>query len=298
MAKIITVFGGVGNQGGATVEALLKRGNKYKIRVATRDPNSDKAKALAQKGIEIVKASYDDYPSVVAALKGPYGAWYITNFWEFMNPAKEIELGTNVAKAAKEAGIQHLVFSSLGSAREFGIDLPPFEDKVDIEHNIRQLGVPHTFVNVTLYLNNFLSFGKPQKYDPNGPYIISFPVGPSGVTVIDNADVGECFAQVFDNRDTYLNKKIGIAAQTVHSTQEVVDAFNEVFAPHKFASGGDIEAFRKATEKTGLTFYNMYLYYIKSKNTHFDVELTKKLNPQAKTLKQFLIANKDKFGFQ
>jgi len=297
MAKIITVFGGVGAQGGSVVQALLKRGNKYKIRVATRDVNSEKAKALAKQGVDIVNASYDDYPSLVAALKGAHGAWFITSFWEVKDPAKEIAQGANVAKAAKETGLQHLVFSTLGSTREFGIDLPPFEDKVDIEHVIRQSGVPHSFVNVTLYLNNFLTFGKPQKYDPNGPYVIAFPVGAHGITVIDNADVGECFAKVFDDREAYLGKKIGIAAETVKSAQQVVDTFNEVFAPAKFASGGDLEAFRKATESMGPTFYNMYNYYNKSHNTHFDVELTHKLNPNAKTLKQFLIANKDKFSF-
>jgi len=280
------------------VSALLARGgDKYKVRLATRDVNSEKAKALAAKGVEIVNASYDDYPSLVNALKGAYGAWFITTIWEVKDPAKEIAQGTNVAKAAKESGLQHLVFSSLGTAREFGIDLPAFEDKVDIENVIRGLGIPHTFVNVAWYFNNLITFGKPQKFDPNGPYVVAVPIGPHGLPGIANSDVGEIFAQIFDHREEYLNKKIGIASVMLKDTQEIADAFNEVFAPAKFVAVSDFEAFRKATEGFGPTMYNMYKYYDRSKNSGYDVELSRKLNPKAQTLKEFLLANKSTAGF-
>jgi len=299
MAKVITVFGGVGAQGSAVVKALLQRGDKYAVRVATRDVNSDKAKALAAQGVTLVKASYDDYASTLAAVTGAYGVWFITSFWDTRVREKELEQGGNVAKAAKAAGVQHLVFSSLGSPREYGLNQVAFENKVDIEHHIRELGVPHTFVNVAWYLNNFESFAKPQKYDPNGPYVIALPIGAHGMHAINNADVGEVFARVFDERDAYLGRKIAVAGTLIASTQQVADAFSAVFAPAKFVAQSDFEAFKAATAASfGDVFHNMYKFYDLSHASPFDVTLTKTLNPNTVTsVTDYLVANKAKFTF-
>jgi len=294
---VITVFGGLGAQGGSVVDALLKR-SAYKVRVATRDVNSEKAKAAAAKGCELVNAAYDDYASLVKALTGAHGAWFITTFWEVKDPAKEIAQGAAVAKASKEVGLKHLVFSSLDSPKKFGVSQIAFEDKIDIEAEIVKSGVPHTFVDVAWYLNNLESFAGPKKFDPNGPYVIAIPIGPNGMYAINNSDVGEVFAKVFDNRDEYLNKKIHVAGLKVGSTQEFADAFNEVFAPHKFVASSDFEGFKKATAAFGDAFYNMYHFYDVSKGGQFDVGLTKKLNPNTITsIKDYLIKNKAKFNF-
>jgi uncharacterized protein YbjT (DUF2867 family) len=297
MSKVITVFGGLGAQGSSVVDALLKRA-AYKVRVATRDVNSEKAKAAAAKGAELVNAAYDDYPSLVNALKGAHGAWFITTFWEVKDSAKEIAQGAAVAKAAKEVGLNHLVFSSLDSPKKVGVTQIAFEDKVDIENEIIKTGVPYTFVDVAWYLNNLESFAGPKKFDPNGPYVIAIPIGPHGLFAINNSDVGEVFAKVFDNREEYLNKKIHIAGLKAASTQDFADAFNEVFAPHKFVAVSDFEGFKQATAAFGDAFYNMYHYYDVAKGGSFDVELTKKLNPNTITsVKDYLIKNKAKFNF-
>jgi len=300
---LITVFGGTGVQGSSVVRALLdtSRDGKYKVRVAARDPSKEKGKGVASlPGVEVVQASYDDYPSLVAAMKGAHGAWFVTSFWEKMDMKHEVGQGVNVAKAAKEVGLQHLVFSTLETPKKYGatFDLPPFETKVAIEEEIKKIGVPFTFVNVALYLNNFETFARPQKLDPNGPSVIALPIGPHGVHMINNADVGPCFAHVFDHLDEFKNKKIGISGMLVKSTQEIADAFNEVFTPAKFIAQSDFEAFRQAVEKTMPVAYGMYKGYDLSKGADFDVAWTRSVNPHAiKSIKEYLVANKDKFTF-
>ena len=73
--KIIAVMGATGAQGGAVVDALLTVPEQFAIRAITRNPESEKAKALIAKGCEVVKADADDVPSMVAAFSGAYGAF-------------------------------------------------------------------------------------------------------------------------------------------------------------------------------------------------------------------------------
>ena len=60
----ITVTGATGSQGGAVVQAILKRG-KFRVRAVTRNPESSAAKALASQGCEVVKADMTDEASLV-----------------------------------------------------------------------------------------------------------------------------------------------------------------------------------------------------------------------------------------
>src|SRR5260370_32405044 len=69
----ITVIGATGQQGGAVIGALLK--HRIPIRAVTRNPNGDKARALVQRGVEVVRADLEDVDSVRAALDGPAAAF-------------------------------------------------------------------------------------------------------------------------------------------------------------------------------------------------------------------------------
>jgi NAD(P)-dependent dehydrogenase (short-subunit alcohol dehydrogenase family) len=75
MAKqVIAVVGGTGGQGGGVVDALLASG-KFTVRVASRNPLSDAAKALANSGVEVIKADLLDAASEVGrAVAAAFGA--------------------------------------------------------------------------------------------------------------------------------------------------------------------------------------------------------------------------------
>ncbi len=95
--KIIAVVGATGAQGGGLVRAILADpSGGFAVRALTRDVNSDKAKALARLGAEVVAANVDDVESMKRAFKGAHGAYCVTFFWDHFSPDRE-----------KAAGAQH-----------------------------------------------------------------------------------------------------------------------------------------------------------------------------------------------
>src|SRR5262245_16363135 len=130
MSKLVVISGATGQQGGAVIRALAGKG--FTLRALTRDPNSDKAKAVAaETGAELVKAELDDESSVSGALNGAWGAFAVQNTWTAGVEGEEAQ-GHRFAKLAREAGVQHYVYTSVGSAdRQTGI--PHFDNKSRVE---------------------------------------------------------------------------------------------------------------------------------------------------------------------
>src|SRR3972149_2074819 len=105
--KIIAVLGATGSQGGGLVRAILSDKNGgFTVRAVTRDVNSDKAKALAKAGAEVVAADVDDEESLKRAFTGAYGAFCVTFYWEHFSPEKEFAQASAMARAAKSAGVK------------------------------------------------------------------------------------------------------------------------------------------------------------------------------------------------
>jgi len=150
----ILVTGATGQQGGAVARELLTHG--HKVRAMTRKPSGGDAKALAALGAEIVQGDLDDAPSLQRAVQGVWGLFAVQNTWE-AGVAREETQGKQVAEIAKKAGIQHYVYSSVGSAdRRTGI--PHFDNKWRVEETVRGLGLPsHTIVRPVFFMENFLS---------------------------------------------------------------------------------------------------------------------------------------------
>jgi len=94
--KIIAVAGATGAQGGGLVHAIMAdQGGPFTARALTRKPNSDKARALAALGAEIVPADADDAASLLSAFHGAHCAYCVTFFWEHMKPEKELAQARN-----------------------------------------------------------------------------------------------------------------------------------------------------------------------------------------------------------
>ncbi len=151
---VILVTGATGQQGGAVALHLLTKG--YKVRAMTRKPEGEKARALAARGAEIVRADLDDPQSLERALEGAWGVFAVQNTWE-AGVAREEEQGKRLAKLAREKGVQHYVYTSVGSAhRRTGI--PHFDNKWRIEEIIRALKFPsYTMLRPVFFMDNFLS---------------------------------------------------------------------------------------------------------------------------------------------
>ena len=119
-SKVIAVLGATGAQGGGLVKSILEDSTgEFKVRALTRNANSDSAKALSDLGAEVVEVDLDNYESLVKSFSGAYGVYAVTFFWEHFSPEKEIAQVESIAKAAKESGVEHLVWSTLEDTRKW-----------------------------------------------------------------------------------------------------------------------------------------------------------------------------------
>jgi len=116
MTKLITIFGSTGNQGGSVVRAILAHpelSRSWRIRGITRDPSKPNAVELSQQGVQMVAADLSSKSSILQAIRGSDAVFGVTNYWEKGTLEFEVMQGKNLADAAKEAGISHLIWSSL-----------------------------------------------------------------------------------------------------------------------------------------------------------------------------------------
>jgi len=158
MAKgIISVIGGTGLQGGGVVNALLAQG-EFKVRVASRNPLSEAARALAARGVEVVGADLLDPGSLAAAFKGAYGAFLVTNFWDPAQGAPVEDIGAASVAAARKAGVEHLIWSTLPDAEKLTggrRKVMHFSGKAHVDAVVRSAGFArHTFVQAPNVLSN------------------------------------------------------------------------------------------------------------------------------------------------
>ncbi len=150
----ILVTGATGQQGGAIARELLANG--FPVIAMTRKPKSDAANALQQLGAEIVQGDLDDSASLEKAVRGMWGVFAVQNTWE-AGVVKEEEQGKRFAKIARSTGVQHFVYSSVGSAhRNTGI--PHFDNKWRVEETVRDLGFPsYTIIRPAFFMENLIS---------------------------------------------------------------------------------------------------------------------------------------------
>ena len=158
--KIIAVVGATGAQGGGLVRAILADPNGgFSARAITRNTSSEKAQALAKAGAEVVAADIDNQASLAAALKGAYGAYFVTFFWEHFSPEKEQAEIRTMAAAAKAADLKHVIWSTLEDSRQWiplsdnrmptlmgKYKVPHFDAKGESNKFFTEMGVPTTFL--------------------------------------------------------------------------------------------------------------------------------------------------------
>jgi uncharacterized protein YbjT (DUF2867 family) len=196
-----------GNQGGAVARALVDQG--FKLRGLTRNPDSDKAREVAKLGIEMVKGDLDDASSVKAALNGAWGTFAVQNTWE-AGVAKEEEQGKAFARIAREAGVQHFVYTSVGSAhRKTGI--PHFENKWRIEEVVRGLEFPsHVILRPVFFMENL-----PSPWFLQGDSLVTALNPETKLQMVAVEDIGRIGAQAFIHADKLRGRGIDLAGDEV-----------------------------------------------------------------------------------
>ncbi|KAI0536775.1 NmrA-like family protein [Xylaria digitata] len=231
--RIITVFGATGNQGGAIVDQFLndpKLNNTWVVRGVTRDISKDSAKRLASKGAEVVAADLNDKPSLIKAIAGSDTVFGVTNYWEKLDMQLEEQQGRNIADAAKEAGVKHLIWSSLLDITKLTNGkysrVYHFDSKAHVEEYVRALGIPATFFMPGFYMPN-IPGGMFSKQGEN--WIFSLPIAStSPIPLYNPADTGKYIKAIVENKEALLGKRF-LAATEYLTAQEVVDTFKSVF---------------------------------------------------------------------
>ncbi|QSZ37491.1 hypothetical protein DSL72_008589 [Monilinia vaccinii-corymbosi] len=234
--KVIVVFGATGAQGGSVVQSILsdpKLKESWTVRGVTRDVTKPSAKKLEALGAETVAADLNDAESLKAALKGAYAVFAVTNFWESQSADVEKKQGAAIADAAKEAGVQHFIWSSLLDITELSKGALPkvthFDSKAHIEEYIRQIGIPATFFLPGFYMSNIPGQMLLQM-PPDNKWKLAFPIPASSpVPLLATVeDTGKFVKGILLNREKVLGKRI-YGATKYYTLTEILDEFKEQF---------------------------------------------------------------------
>ncbi|UCH54073.1 MAG: NmrA/HSCARG family protein [Pseudomonadota bacterium] len=212
--KLVLVTGATGQQGGAVARELLA--HNYAVRAVTRNPKGDKAQALATLGATVVQGDYEDSASMKRALEGVWGAFSVQNTWE-AGVVKEEQQGKQFAELAKQAGVQHFVYSSVGSAhRKTGI--PHFDNKWRIEETVRKLGFPsHVILRPVFFMENWISPWFKPAID-NGQLAIGLKPD-TVLQMIAVADIGKYGRWAFDHAQQLNGKALDLAGDALTMPQ-------------------------------------------------------------------------------
>jgi uncharacterized protein YbjT (DUF2867 family) len=278
--KLIAVTGATGQQGGAVARKLLSDG--WMVRALTRDVDKPAAQELASLGAEVVPGDMDNRAELEAAFKDVYGVFSVQNYWlPNVGFDGEIRQGKNVADAAKAAGMQHLVYSSVGAAHR-GMGQKHFESKYIIEQYIKSLNVPFTILRPAFFMNNH---NWSRAYILNGTFSGMGLRPEKKVQSIAVEDIGVFAAIVFANREKYLGQTLELAGDEL-TEAETADTFAKVIGrPVKLAPPGGNPRRRSDEEMTAMfNFFNGEAY-------DANIPSLRKIHPGLLTLEKFLRKN-------
>ncbi|HQR17662.1 MAG TPA: NmrA/HSCARG family protein [Gemmatimonadales bacterium] len=209
--KTVLITGATGQQGGAIINALT--GSGLRLVGMTRKLESPAALALKKKGVTLVQGDLDDPESLKKALAGAWGVFAVQNTWE-AGVEKEEEQGKRVATLAKEAGVQHFVYSSVGSAHR-ATGIPHFENKWRIEQTVRALGFPsHVILRPVFFMENMVS-----AWFLNGDKIYSGLRPDTVLQMIAVRDIGVYGARAFTDAERLNRREIDLAGDALTMTE-------------------------------------------------------------------------------
>jgi uncharacterized protein YbjT (DUF2867 family) len=230
--RIIAVIGATGAQGGGLVRATLAdRLGPFAVRAITRKPDSEKARALAALGVEVVAGDADDPSSLRAAFSGAHGVYCVTNFWEHLDPERELAQATAMARAAKAAGVAHVIWSTLEDTRSSiplgdprlptlkgKYKVPHFDAKGEADAVFAKESAPTTFLNAAFYWENFIFFGMGPR-TVNGQLVLALPLGGGKLPGIAAEDIGRCAYGVFRRGPEMAGKRVGVAGEILSGAE-------------------------------------------------------------------------------
>lgn len=296
---LITITGVLGKQGRSVAHTLLASG-RYRVRGITRRIDSPEALRLAAQGMELVSIPLapGNQNAFRDAFRGSEGVFLLTP--NIAPPAShEFELGREMADAAVDAGVRHIVFSSLENVDQISggkLFAPHFTDKARIEAYIRTLPVVSSFIYMAFFYTNLIEFYMPTLQDDTLVFPIYLPENFHAPFVDPLTATGPAVLALLSNPEMYAGKSLPVIGDII-SPREMVDTFTRVtgrkaayssaFSTDEllahfpgFASNAEL-----VREISGMVAYAFeYGYYRENR----DLQWSRQIDPNALTWEQFL----------
>jgi uncharacterized protein YbjT (DUF2867 family) len=308
--KIIVATGATGAQGGGLVRAILADpSGGFAVRALTRDVNSEKAKALAKAGAEVVAANVDDVDSLKKAFRGAHGAYCVTFFWDHFSPDREKAQALHMAEAAKDAGLKHVIWSTFEDTRasiplsddrmptlQGKYKVPHFDAKAEADAYFKERGLPTTYLLTSFYWDNLIHFGMGPKRGSDGRLAFVLPMGDKKLPGIAAADIGACAYGIFKRGPEFVGKTVGVAGE--HLTGAQMAAVLSTALGQLIVHGAVPPAVYRSFGFPGADdLGNMFQFNADFEALycgHRDLALCRSLHPKLQTFEQWLAANKDR----
>jgi len=302
---IIAIVGATGAQGGSVARAMLSdRDAAFSVRALTRHPSGPRARELARLGAGVVQADADDLESLKRAFTGAFGAYCMTDFWGGSgDPERERAQGAAMADAARAAGVQHVIWSTLEDTRRYmplsddrmptllgKYKVPHFDGKGAADEAFVRAGVPVTFYLTSFYWDNFLHFpGMGLRKDRDGELFLAMPLADKRLPGIAIEDIGLCALGIF-KETCGTGQTIGVAGEHLTGAQMADGLGRAIGRPVRFV---DVDPavyrtwdFPAAAELSNMLQFKRDFQHVFCASR--SVERSKQLNPALQTFDGWL----------
>ncbi len=309
--KLISVVGATGSQGGGLVRAILADPDQqFSVRALTRSAQSAGARELVAAGAEIVEADLDDGSSLRRAFDGAHGVFLVTNYWAELSAeeearrtraGRELEQVDTAALAARQAGVSHVIWSTLEDTRDFfGSDervptvdghykVPHFDAKAEADGVLREYDVPTTFLRTTLFFEGFTGALAPSRGD-DGTLRLTVPIADQPMSGIAVVDIGRTALQIFKRDSEFLGTTLSIAGD--HLTgEQYADALSDAYGEPVVYQPLTWDAFRSQGFPGAVEMGNMFQYYAENSARFVgdrDLAKVREINPDLQSFRDWL----------
>jgi len=303
--KTIAVIGATGAQGGGLVRAILADpAQRFAARAITRKTDSDKARALAAAGAEVVAGDADDPASLERAFAGAHGAFLVTNFWEHLSGERELKQAAALARATRTAGVAHAVWSTLEDTRlAFPLDdtrlktlhgkykVPHFDAKGEADAIFAAEAAPTSFLLAAFYWENFIYFGQGPRTRADGTVVLALPLGGGKLPGIAAEDIGKCAYGIFRRGPEAAGQRFGIAGEVLSGPDYAAAFSRHLGVPVSFYDM-PFDEYRALGFPGADDMGNMFEHHaLLGEEFHRSPEVARALNPALQSFDMWLSAN-------
>jgi len=251
--------------------------------------------------------------ALLRAFSGAYGVFCVTFFWNHFSAEKEVAEARNMAEAAKAAGVQHVIWSTLEDTRRWiplddnrmptlhgKYKVPHFDGKGEANRIFVDAGLPVTLLNTSFYWDNFIYFGSGPKTGPDGVLALTLPMGDKKLPGIAAEDIGKCALGVFKAGREFIGKEIGIAGEHLTGVQ-LAEKMSRALGRAIRYNDVTPEVYRSFGFPGADDMGNMFQFK-RDFNADFvgarDIALARRLNPELQDFDAWLAANARKIPLE